>query len=134
MLIRPLLTEEVSMGAIPVTRQPNGQGVPLALLVTLVVVSVLVVMETIRSQTKPWSNSHPAGEVILRAAPGESTVPMTNGFALDSRMVGQFADGTHCTNLDGPLVITINNTHMDLYRLECNGKRGYVNGKWVGHE
>ena len=102
------------MNAVQVTKQQNIRSLSQALLMTLAVVIVLAVMENVRPQANRPPVSHTASAVTLRAAPGNSIVPMLVGFAIDSRVVKQFPDGTHCINLDGPLVVNIDDNQMEL--------------------
>jgi hypothetical protein len=46
--------------------------------------------------------------------------------------VYEFSSGTICLRLDGPLRVSFGEgIYSSFYKLECNGRVGYVNVRWV---
>ena len=70
-------------------------------------------------------------KATLRSAPGQTQVQMFDTISTEPNVTTMFSSGTQCTKLDGPTEVTISGMSMRFFKLECDGKTGYVNTKWV---
>jgi hypothetical protein len=77
-------------------------------------------------------NSVRPPNVILKAAPGNTIVQMfeTVGEGPNDEIT-EFRDGTICTKYSEPRTVSIDGISMSFYQLQCNGKMGYANSRWV---
>ena len=81
----------------------------------------------------PTSNPVPTSLPImtLQSAPGQNIVQMFDSISSNNSTVTRFATGLQCLHLSGPHTITEGGVTMSFYKLDCLGKRGYVNTQWV---
>lgn len=102
-----------------------------ALFIGLILFIALVMLNAPPPPSRPARVAGTA-QVTLRVAPGNSIVQMFANPGSGNDAFADFRDGTRCTKLGGPVQRRFSgDITIDYYHLDCNGRIGYVNVKWI---
>lgn len=107
-----------------------GCSVVLALMVCTIIIVIVLSWTDASTATPKTAARTSRNNVILRAAPGVSSVQMFDELrdGPDVKTI-TFPDGFGCIKLSDPVPHA--NGAMYFYKLDCNGRIGYVNADWV---
>lgn len=77
------------------------------------------------------SVSTKSNQVTLYGFPGNGSVQMFDTLAEDAKVMAEIPDGTACDKLSGPTDVNEYGVKMSFYFVDCGGKVGFVNARWV---
>lgn len=126
LIIALIIVTVLLMGLVVVTAPP-AQSID----TTTVNATTLPSTRNMPVVTSPPRRLANANAVTLRPPVGQTMVQMFDTLAADAEVIARLNGGTHCTKLGEATDVAEEGISMSFYKLECNGRTGYVNVKWV---
>ena len=126
-LIIALIIVTVFLMGLVVVTAPSAQSIDIT---TARATTLPSIRNTLLVTSTPKQPAN-ANAVTLRSPVGQTMVQMFDTLAADAEVIAIFDSGIRCTRLGQATDVAVEGINMSFYKLECNGRTGYVNAKWV---
>lgn len=97
----------------------------------LIAATIIVGIFDSPQSTGGISVSAKANQLTLYGFPGNGSVQMFDTLTEDAKVMAEIPDGTVCDKLSGPTEVNEYGVKMSFYFVDCGGKVGFVNARWV---